>query len=156
MKYHNQLVLTGQINDVGAYTRTNIPNSYRTGIELTGKWKPINWLDANGNLSFSSNKVMNYTSYYDDYDQGGQKSEFLSKADIAFSPAAVAGYTINIRPFNRLEISLIGKYVSRQYLDNTTREDRSLDPFYTQDLRLSYRINPRFMPAYLRRGFLDC
>jgi iron complex outermembrane receptor protein len=152
MKYHNQLVLTGQINDVGAYTRTNIPNSYRTGIELTGRWKPINWLDANGNLSLSSNKVMNYTSYYDDYDQGGQKSEFLSKADIAFSPAAVAGYTINIRPFNRLELSLIGKYVSRQYLDNTSREDRSLDPFYTQELRLSYRINPRFMKEILLVG----
>jgi iron complex outermembrane receptor protein len=152
MKYHNQLVLTGQINDVGAYTRTNIPNSYRTGIELTGRWKPINWLDANANLSLSSNKVINYTSYYDDYDQGGQKSEFLSKADIAFSPAAIAGYTINIMPLKRIELSLIGKYVSRQYLDNTSRADRSLDPFYVQDLRLSYRVNPRFMKEILLVG----
>ena len=32
MNYHNQLVLVGNINDVGAYTRTNVPNSYRLGI----------------------------------------------------------------------------------------------------------------------------
>ncbi len=152
MKYRNQLVLTGQINDVGAYTRTNIPNSYRTGIELTGRWKPSNWLDGSANLSLSSNKVLDYTSYYDDYDQGGQKSEMLTKADIAFSPSAIAGYNINIRPFNRLELSLTGKYVARQYLDNTSRKERSLDPFYTQDLRLTYRINPGFMKEILLVG----
>jgi iron complex outermembrane receptor protein len=152
MKYRNQLVLTGQINDVGAYTRTNIPNSYRTGLELTGRWKPLNWVDVSGNLAFSSNKVLDYTSYYDDYDLGGQKSEHFSKSDISFSPSTVAGYTANTRPFSRLEFSLIGKYVSRQYLDNTSRMERSLDPFYTQDLRLSYRINPRFMKEILLVG----
>ncbi len=152
MKYRNQLVLTGQINDVGAYTRTNIPNSYRTGLELTGRWKPLNWIDVSGNLALSSNKVLDYTSYYDDYDLGGQKSENFNKTDISFSPSTVAGYTVNFRPFNRLELSLIGKYVSRQYLDNTSRMERSLDPFYTQDLRLSYRINPRFMKEILLVG----
>ena len=34
MLYKNQLVLTGKINDVGSYTRINVPNSYRAGIEL--------------------------------------------------------------------------------------------------------------------------
>ena len=152
MKYHNQLVLTGQINDVGAYTRTNIPNSYRTGLELNAIWKPVSWLDASGNLTFSSNKVLDYTNYYDDYDQGGQKSTFMDKGDIAFSPTTVGGYTINVRPFNRLDFSLIGKYVSRQFLDNTSKKDRSLNPYYTQDLRLSYRINPHFMKEILLVG----
>ena len=36
MIYDNQLVLTGQINDVGAYTRTNIDYSERMGLELEG------------------------------------------------------------------------------------------------------------------------
>ncbi len=145
MSYRDQLVLTGQVNDVGAYTRTNIPNSYRAGLELTGKWKPFNWLDALANLALSRNKVSNYTAYYDDYDNGGQKSELFNAADISFSPAVIGGYTLNIHPAKSVDFSLAGKYVSRQYLDNTSLKGRSLDPFFTQDLRLSYRINPHFM-----------
>ena len=34
MQYKNQLVLTGQLNDVGEYTRTNVDDSYRIGVEL--------------------------------------------------------------------------------------------------------------------------
>ena len=46
MHYKDQLVLTGQINDVGAYTRTNIPKSYRMGIELQGGVKISAWVNA--------------------------------------------------------------------------------------------------------------
>ena len=145
MKYHNQLVLTGQINDVGAYTRTNIPRSFRAGLELTATWRPEKWLDASANLAFSRNRISNYTAYYDDYDLGGQKSEQFHETNISFSPAVVGGYSLNIRPVGRMECSLIGKYVSRQYLDNTSMINRSLNPFYTQDLRISYHLNPRFM-----------
>jgi iron complex outermembrane receptor protein len=145
MKYRDQLVLTGEINDVGAYTRTNIPESYRLGLELTASWKPKDWIDLAANLALSENKLKNYSAYYDDYDNGGQKSETLEKGDIAFSPKWVGGATINIRPFSRAEVSLISKYVSRQFLDNTSRDSRSLEAFFVQDLRVSYRIIPKFM-----------
>jgi len=145
MRYRNQLVLTGQINDVGAYTRTNIPESYRAGVELTARWKPANWIDASGNLALSRNKLTNYSAYYDDYDNGGQKSQVFKSADISFSPAIIGGYTLNIHPAKKIDISLGGKYVSRQYLDNTSSKNRSLDPFFTQDIRVSYRIKPAFM-----------
>src|SRR6185436_3934702 len=75
MHYHNQLVLTGKINDVGAYTRTNIPKSYRAGIELQGKTKLTRWMNIAANLSFSENKIRNFTEYLDDYDNGGQQTK---------------------------------------------------------------------------------
>jgi iron complex outermembrane receptor protein len=149
MNYKNQLVLTGRINDVGAYARTNIPKSYRTGLELTGRWKPLEWMDISANMAYSENRIRDYTAYYDDYDAGGQKAETLASSDISFSPRWVGGYTINIRPVNNLEISLPAKYVSRQYLDNTSRESRSLDPFFVQDFRASYRVMPGFMKEML-------
>ena len=34
MDYHDQLVLTGEVNDVGSAVRENIENSYRAGVEL--------------------------------------------------------------------------------------------------------------------------
>jgi iron complex outermembrane recepter protein len=149
MNYRNQLILTGQINDVGAYARTNIPESYRAGIELMGSWKPMDWFDLSGSIAYSRNKIGNFTAYYDDYDAGGQKTETLSNTDIAYSPDWVASASLNARPVKNLELSLLNKYVSRQFLDNTGRTSRSLDPFFIQDLRASYRIKPRFMKEIL-------
>ena len=71
MDYKDQLVLTGKINDVGEYTRTNIPKSYRRGVELQGYVSPSSWWKFSGNLALSQNKVKNFTEYIDDYDNGG-------------------------------------------------------------------------------------
>ncbi len=152
MQYRNQLVLTGQINDVGAYTRVNIPRSFRTGIELTASWRPSSWFDMAANLAYSENKVRNFTAFYDDYDDGGQKTESFEQTDLSFSPRWVGGATLNVHLARNLDLSLINKYVSRQYLDNTSRKSRSLDPFLVQDLRVSYRILPNFMKEILLIG----
>ncbi len=140
MKYKDQLVLTGKINDVGAYTRTNIPNSYRAGIELQGQYIFNSWLNVTANIALSKNKIKNFTEYLDDYDNGGQKANFYSSTDISFSPSVVAGGSINIAPVKNAEINLLSKYVGRQYLDNTSMHSRSLHDFYTQDIRLSYSL----------------
>lgn len=140
MHYRNQLVLTGKINDVGAYTRTNIPVSYRAGIELQGKAQITKWMNAAAHITFSKNKINNFTEYIDDYDNGGQQTKFYSKTDISFSPSVIAGGTINFVPVKNGEISLISKYIDRQYLDNTAQRSRSLDAYYLQDIRLSYLI----------------
>ena len=163
MNYKDQLVLTGKINDVGAYTRSNIDKSYRAGIELQGGGKINKWLSANANLTLSRNKVKNFTEFIDDYDNGGQVTNFYSKPDIAFSPAVTAAYSVHIIPAKRTEISLIGKYVSRQYLDNTQQKSRSLDGFYTQDARVTYgwgkfaemflQVNNIFSKKYEPNGY---
>jgi iron complex outermembrane recepter protein len=147
MKYKNQLAVTGKINDVGAYTRTNIPNSYRTGIELQGKYSFAKWLNLAANITFSKNKIKNFTGFTDDYDNGGQQTKFYKSTDIAFSPNTVAGGSINFTPVKNAEINLISKYVARQYLDNTAQKSRSLNPYYTQDVRLSYLIEGKTLKA---------
>ena len=141
MHYNDQLVLTGRINDVGAYTRTNIPQSYRAGIELVAAGEITSWLKATGNFSVSKNKVVDFIEYIDDYDNGGQQTKQYSSTDIAFSPNLVGGAVISFIPVKNAELSFIGKYVGKQYLDNTQDENRKLDAFYTQDARLIYTIN---------------
>ena len=140
MNYHNQLVLTGKVNDVGAYTRTNIASSYRLGLELQGSMRPADWLRLQGNLTLSDNKVNDFVEYLDDYDEGGQVINKYHKTDISFSPSLIAGATATFIPLPNAEIALIGKYVGKQNLDNTSRNDRSLSAFYVQDLRLRYAV----------------
>lgn len=143
MHYEDQLVLTGKINDVGAYTRTNIPKSYRAGVELVASAKITPWLNAAGNFSVSKNKVKDFTEYIDDYDNGGQQVNQYSSPDIAFSPNMVGGATINFIPLKKTELSLISKYVGKQYLDNTQNEGRKLNAYYTQDARLIYTVSKK-------------
>ncbi|PVD53467.1 TonB-dependent receptor [Terrimonas sp.] len=141
MQYKNQLVQTGKINDVGAYTRTNVPNSYRAGIELQAKWQPLQWLNASANIAFSKNKIKDYTAFYDDYDNGGQKAETYKETDISFSPSIVGAGMLNFIPAKNVEFSLLSKYVGKQYLDNTSSDEKKLNTFYVQDVRLTYAIS---------------
>ncbi len=140
MAYHNQLVLNGKINSVGAYTRINIPKSYRLGVEAQATAKFTEWLTADGNLSLSRNKVRNYTEYIDNYDNGGQISKSYSLTDIAFSPSIVGGAALNFLPFPHYEFSLVSKYVGKEYLDNAQNEGRKLNSYYLQNLRMTYLI----------------
>ncbi len=144
MQYRNQLVLTGRQNDVGAYTRTNVRHSYRRGIELQGNVFLTSWMNAGGNLALSENKILNSNEFLDDYDNGGQKLFSYHKTEISFSPAVVGSASVNFLPIKKGEISLIGKYVGRQHLDNTGSKVRSLSDYYVQDLRMVYTINKVF------------
>ena len=137
MDYKNQLILTGEINDVGAYIRQNVPDSYRAGIELQAGVQILSSLKWSANATFSRNKIQNYTYYLDNYDTGQQKSITYKNTDISFSPNLIANskFQFNLDGFSA---QLNTKYVSRQYLDNTQTKSRSLDPYLINDLRLSY------------------
>jgi len=143
MYYHNQLVNTGKINDVGSYTRTNAPISYRAGIELQGDAIITKWLNAFANLTLSKNKIKDFTEYVDDYDNGDQKQNVYHNTDISFSPDVVGAAGINFIPVKNGEINLQSKYVGRQYLDNTSHLSRSIDPYFVENIKLSYTIHPK-------------
>ncbi len=143
MLYKNQLVLNGKINDVGEYTRVNIPDSYRLGVELQGSIKLTDWVNIAANIAFSRNKVKNYTEYVDDYDNGGQQAFSYKETNIAFSPSTVGSASVNLLPFKNYELNLISKYVSEEYLDNSQHEDRKLNGYYVQNVRMSYALKSK-------------
>lgn len=147
MRYRDQLVLTGQLNDVGAYIRENVPNSYRAGIELDGAYRVSQKFTFGANLTVSRNKISEFTEYIDDYAAPEFRQEVIvhSNTDIAFSPNVIGAAIIDYRPVKNLEISLLNKYVGNQFLDNTQNEGRMLNAFFTNDIRLNYSLRPRFV-----------
>jgi iron complex outermembrane recepter protein len=144
MQYNNQLVQTGKINDVGDAIRINVPKSYRTGIELQGKIILNKYFSLNGNFALSANKLKNFSDYTPMYDASfdfvKQDTFYASSSVLAFSPAVVSNAALQVFPFKNAAISLNGKFVSKQYLDNTTNEKRKLNGYFVQDLQLSYVI----------------
>ena len=140
MTYKDQLVLTGKINDIGAYTRTNVPKSYRAGIEVEETWQLNNYFSSTGNITFSKNKIADFTEYFDDYDNGGQASIQHHNTDITLSPNLTAAHSLHIKPSDKLSFIWTSKYVSKQYLDNTQNETRVLKAFFVNDLNIAYRL----------------
>ena len=144
MDYTDQLVLTGVLNDVGAALRTNVPESYRAGVELMWAVRPVKRLVWRANASFSSNKVRDFVEYVDDWDSSEQRAIAHGTTDLAFSPAVVAGSELGFRfwdkPQGHAEITWVTKYVGAQFLDNTGSTDRMLDPYLVNDLRFNLSL----------------
>ena len=152
MNYKDQLILNGKINDIGEALTSNVPDSYRTGIELTAGVHIVPGLDWNGNLTLSENKIKNYTEYVPVYDADGnaepeQQADYYGTTNISFSPDVIANslFTFKYRSFSA---GFHSNYVGKQYLDNTGRTDadetgtlkkeRSIDAYFVNNLRLGY------------------
>ncbi|MCH8550022.1 MAG: TonB-dependent receptor, partial [Balneolaceae bacterium] len=137
MLYRDQLILTGEVNDVGNTVRENVPDSYRAGVELQLGARITDQFSWNGNVTFSRNKIREYEFFLDDFDQGGQQRELYEDVDIALSPSVVANSIINYTR-GGLSADWISRYVSRQFLDNTQNTSRSIDPYLVHDMVVGY------------------
>ena len=147
MIYENQLVLTGQINDVGAYTRTNIDYSERKGIEIEANYQFNDKLNWAGNATFSENKITNFTEYVDNWDTWGQERILHENTDISFSPDLIWASTFSYKLFDNLSAQFISKYVGDQYIDNTSSVDRMLNAYLVHNGRLSWNLNSRLFSS---------
>ncbi len=142
MSYENQLVLTGELNDVGSALRTNVDESYRTGVELVGGIKINRMLEWEANVTLSRNKIKDFTEVV--YDYGAAFDEFnvvtndFKNRDIAFSPNVISGSILTFKPISGAAIELLSKYVGKQYLDNTQDNERVIESYFINDARLNY------------------
>lgn len=144
MDYNNQLILTGKISEIGEALTSNIKDSYRTGIELMGGVRITNWLNWEGNVTLSQNKIKNFTEFVDDWDTGEQITKHYDKTNIAFSPNVIANSMFNFA-YKGFNAAFNSSFVGRQYMDNTASSDRSIDPYFVNNIRFGYTFKPKFM-----------
>jgi iron complex outermembrane receptor protein len=144
MFYKDQLVLTGEINDVGSYIRSNVDKSYRIGAEIDAKWQIVPQFSWGITASLSEHKIKEFNEFFDEYDANfdwiGQQQNVYKNTAIAFAPNLIVGNEFSYRVFRNFDIALNSKYVSKQYLDNTGNEARKLDAFFVNDIRLSQQF----------------
>jgi iron complex outermembrane receptor protein len=142
MNYNNQLINTGKINDVGAYTRVNVDESFRLGIEIAAVLRPLDELDVHAGFTYSENKIASFTEYVDNYDDPNYEQTQIDheNTDIAFSPNVIGNLGFTYRPFDGLALNWMTKYVGDQFLDNTSNQDRKIDAFTYSNVSLNYTI----------------
>ena len=148
MYYRDQLALNGQINDVGAFTRVNIDRSYRLGLELMGGLQLLPTLRLNGNATFSRNQIQYFKEFIDSYDADfnwlTQETRERRNTNLSFSPNVIAGIELSWQPLRPLQMTLSNKYVSRQYIDNTSDVNNVINAYTFTNARLRYVWQPRF------------
>ena len=134
MKYKNQLVLTGEIDDVGAPIRENSGQSYRRGLEIESLLNLSNKITINANMSLSKNKNINYLTSFN--------SEIvnLGNTQISFSPKLVSSIGFSFTPTNKLYLAFITKHIGDQFMSNTESDLSKLDSYTISDFNIVYKL----------------
>lgn len=136
MFYKNQLVLTGELDDVGSPLRASSGKSYRLGLEVDANVQFSKFFSTSTNVALSSNKNQDFTT--------SLNGELVNLGDtnISFSPEVVVGNALNFFPFERLQVSLLSKYVSEQFMGNTDNTESILESYFVNDFNINYEIKP--------------
>ncbi|MCU0377591.1 MAG: TonB-dependent receptor [Bacteroidales bacterium] len=144
MQYRDQLVPTGRISNTGYPVMTNVPESFRTGIELSGSFRPVPIVAVKANLTMSRSRIRDFRNYYYNYNTADWSEEYLytdlGTVDIAYSPRMTGSAEIEVNPLKRLSLRLTGKYVGKQYFDNTMNKNRIINPYFVNNFSAAYKI----------------
>jgi iron complex outermembrane receptor protein len=137
MLYKNQLTPNGDLSSSGYALMENVDKSYRIGLELEGGYKVANWFRMDANLTLSLNKSIDFT-YTDFADGDNTMVTYTANTPLALSPSVISAAIATFTPCKDAKLQLIGKYVGKQYADNTGRECYAIDPYFLLNFRASY------------------
>lgn len=150
MEYFDMLLETGRLSDVGYAIKENVGRSYRRGLELAAAWQALPWLRADANVTLSVNRIQNYVEYIDNTD-GGKTPVDFGTTDMLMSPSAIGMVQLAFTPFKNVSkgslrtttLSINGKYVGKQYVDNTSADSRSIPGYFVSNLSLTHEFSLR-------------
>ena len=132
MDYRNQLVLTGELDHVGAFIRANSGKSYRAGLEIDAAFKLSDKFSIRPNISLSRNRNVDFVAAWD-----GEPTDF-GETEISYSPSVVGANILEYRPTSNLELRFLSKYVGEQFMSNTEAEGSKLDAYFVNDFNVQY------------------
>ena len=146
MDYKDQLVLTGELNEIGEAMARNVPDSYRTGVELMLGVKPCRWFQWDINGTLSKNRVKNFTEkLYEDEWKNPIEVEH-GNTPIAFSPDFILNNRFSFS-HKGFEAALQSQYVSKQYMSNAKQAEQTLDAYFVSNLNLAYTFQLRHVKS---------
>jgi len=150
MRYKDQLVLTGELNDVGAPLRSNVGDSYRLGLEIDANVSLSNAFKWRPNIALSDNRNIDF------YFERDGVLQNLGNTHIAYSPQLIAGNIISYQPNENFQVSLLSKFVGKQYMGNIDSEGSVLDSYTQTDFNIQYTINTNsFVKSIVLSGLVN-
>ncbi len=156
MEYMDQLIPTGKLSETGYVIKENVDRSYRRGLELSTAIRPSKYYGIDANLSLSTNMIKDYTQYTDQFDADwnlvSQRAVRFDRSTIALSPSVTSMAMVSFYPCESTIFSINGRYVGKQYLDNTSNEESSIPSYFVMAINASRSIeikSGRFIDIHL-------
>lgn len=161
MEYRDMLLETGRLSSSGYAIKENMPRGWRRGVELAASWLPSDVLRLEANATLSMNRLKDFTACVDRFDHDWisdedpgwnpmeQVQEKYSKTTMLLSPSVVGMARVSCTPFKHIArgslrtttLALDGKYVGKQYWDNTENADRCIPAYFISNLSLSHEFS---------------
>ncbi len=140
MEYRDMLLETGRLSSSGYAIKENVPRAWRRGVELALGWEPLRWLRLDGNTTLSVNQIADYTSYvpYEDYSATFPVN--YGQTTMLMSPSVIAMFRTQVKPWKGAVLGADGKYVGKQYLDNSMRENLAVPAYFVAGLSFSQEV----------------
>ncbi|MBO4635323.1 MAG: TonB-dependent receptor [Bacteroidales bacterium] len=164
MEYFDMLLESGRLSSSGYAIKENVPRAWRRGVEWAAAWSPWSWIKADVNLTLSLNQIADYTSYvkYDDY-SGRVHPVHYGQTTMLLSPGITGMARLTINPLKGASLAFSAKYVGKQYLDNTMREDLVVPAYLVAGFQAGYSfstgisinvyVNNLFNKMYYAHGY---
>ena len=140
MEYTDMLLETGRLSSSGYAIKENVPRAWRRGVELSAGWKPLSWLWFDSNATFSMNEIADYTSYVPDADYTMTFPVHYGRTTMLMSPSVIAMVQATVLPWKGGSVSWNGKFVGKQYLDNSMREALAVPSYFVAGLSASHSV----------------
>jgi iron complex outermembrane receptor protein len=133
MSYKDQLILTGNLDNVGNPIRSNSEKSYRLGLEIDATLAISKQFIMQPNVTLSANKNIDLAV----------EGNYYGTTNIAYSPALIAGNILVFKPSEAIQISWLSKFVGEQFMNNIELPDAKLPNYFVNDLNVSYEMKPK-------------
>jgi iron complex outermembrane receptor protein len=140
MEYKDMLLETGLLSSSGYAIKENVPRAWRRGVELAFGWQAFPWLRLDGNATFSMNEIADYTAYVPYEDYSAVFPVKYGRTTMLLSPSAVGMGQITVTPWKGGSLSWNGKYVGKQYLDNSMRAEMEVPSYFVAGLTVSQKF----------------
>lgn len=132
MDFENEIAPFGEVVAFGVQRRSNIKDSYRTGIELEGSFQPVPAFNLSGNITYMQSQINQLT------DQS--VGETYSNVSPILSPEWIYGASLTFSPLPELDFSVNARGISESYLEISNNEELKLPGYFVSGLRINYSI----------------
>lgn len=177
MKFADEIVYNGRIDDNGNPITGNAARSRHAGIEGSLEARATRWLDLSGNFHLADDRFDEYVEFFD----ATSGVDYSGNRIAGFPVWAARGRALARAGLGTLELGV--DHAGRQYLDNTENErknpalrddpawiDRTIEPWTavnaalgwtfpeawgSRGLALSLRVNNVFDARYEAAGYID-
>lgn len=133
MAYKDQLILTGNLDNVGNPIRSNSEKSFRLGLEVDATIAISKQVFIRPNFTLSQNSNV---------DLKVADANFGTR-QIAYSPSVIAGNILVYKPTESLQVAWLSKYVGEQFMNNIELPAAKLVDYFVNDFNIAYEIKAK-------------